>query len=541
VTTLPVTLWGRLLVLAGAALLLRLAVLQGVLLDPAIGLQVDEAQYWGWSRDLQWGYYSKPPAIAALIAASTALFGDSVTGVKALAMALHAATALALAALAHTMAGAAQPPARAPVNTQRAACWAAAITLSNPVASWLGLAVTTDAPLLLCWTLAAAALWRLHQRDRLRDWAWLGLWLGLGLLSKYTMAVLLIAVAGVMSTRPAPARHPISGPALMLTVLALLLAPHLAWNAAAGWPTWHHTADITVQAQRVANTTWLASLGEWLGGQWLLFGPLWLPLIAWHGGPWSWSRRHAWRPTPAQRFLLWLALPLLLIGTAQAIRSGAQLNWTAPAGQALVLALALWLSAPTRHNARRAATAVVLLHLLVLTALPLVGTATRALAGPEALPPRTLDLWARMRGWEDNFAALATPARSQFDAQPQTLLIGTHRTVIAHGQYAWRDLGWRWHAWRPDTALRPIDHYQLTAGWPADRAADPTVPLLIVGEGDTLPAEWIPRLAPPERLADARHLQARGREQHLVLWRTRLRPPGQYPDADADPDPAPPR
>jgi len=37
------------------------------------GLFVDEAQYWDWSRDLAWGYFSKPPVLAALIRVSTAL------------------------------------------------------------------------------------------------------------------------------------------------------------------------------------------------------------------------------------------------------------------------------------------------------------------------------------------------------------------------------------------------------------------------------------------------------------------------------------
>jgi 4-amino-4-deoxy-L-arabinose transferase-like glycosyltransferase len=516
-TALPRALWGRLLALVGAALLLRLAVLQGVLLDPAIGLQVDEAQYWGWSRDLAWGHYSKPPAIAALIAASTALFGDTVTGVKALAMALHGASALALAALAHAMAG--DRPARA----RRAAWGAALIALSNPVASLLGLAATTDAPLLLCWTLAAAALWRLHQQDRLRDWAWLGLWLGLGLLSKYTAAVLLVAVAGVAATRPVAARHPWGGPALMLAVLALLLAPHLAWNAAAGWPTWHHTADITVQAHLEADASRWVGLGAWLGGQWLLFGPLWAVFVL--RRRWRWPGAWDWRPTPTQRFLLWLALPLLLIGALQAVRAGAQINWTAPAGLALTLALALWLSAPRRQAARRTAAGVVALHLLVLTGLPLAGTAARALGGPQAQPPRALDLWARMRGWDGAFAALATPARQQRDADPRTVLLGTDRTVIAHGQYAWRDQGWRWQAWRPDPARRPTDHYQLTAGWPGQAAADATVPVLIVGEGAQLPPDWLARFEPPERLGETRQPRARGQALHLVLWRTRLRPP----------------
>jgi 4-amino-4-deoxy-L-arabinose transferase-like glycosyltransferase len=46
------------------------------------GLHVDEAQYWLWSRDLQWGYFSKPPVLVALITASTTIFGDSLLGVK---------------------------------------------------------------------------------------------------------------------------------------------------------------------------------------------------------------------------------------------------------------------------------------------------------------------------------------------------------------------------------------------------------------------------------------------------------------------------
>lgn len=531
---MPRALWSRLLALVGAALLLRLAVLQGVLLDPAIGLQVDEAQYWGWSRDLQWGYYSKPPVIAALIAASTALFGNSVAGVKALSMALHGVTALALASLAHAMAGA--RPARA----ARAAWWAALIALSNPVASLLGLAATTDTPLLLCWTLAAAALWRLQQRDRLRDWAWLGLWLGLGLLSKYTVAVLLVAVVGVLATRPAAARHPLGGPALMLAVLALLLAPHLAWNAAWSWPTWQHTADITLQAHRGAEGSGWTRLGEWLAGQWLLFGPLWALLLLRRRMARSWNLSMPrltlmLRRTPTQRFLLWLALPLLLVGAVQAVRSGAQVNWTAPAGQALTLALALWLSAPRRRGARRGAALVVALHLLVLTSLPLASTVAHAVGGPQALPPRALDLWARMRGWNSAFATLESAARAQRDADPRTLLLGTSRTVIAHGQYAWRTLDLHWHAWQPGPPRRPTNHYQLTAAWHGDAVADVGRTLLIVGEGDTLPADWLAHLAPPERLAEARPPRARGQTLHLVLWRARLRPPPPVPTGASSP------
>ena len=45
-----------------------------------ITLYVDEAQYWTWAQALDWGYFSKPPGIAALIALSTTLFGDGIVG-----------------------------------------------------------------------------------------------------------------------------------------------------------------------------------------------------------------------------------------------------------------------------------------------------------------------------------------------------------------------------------------------------------------------------------------------------------------------------
>src|ERR1700730_9625551 len=47
-----------------------------------IGLAPDEAQYWTWSQQLDWGYYSKPPAIAWQIKFGTALFGNTELGVR---------------------------------------------------------------------------------------------------------------------------------------------------------------------------------------------------------------------------------------------------------------------------------------------------------------------------------------------------------------------------------------------------------------------------------------------------------------------------
>src|SRR5258708_312450 len=44
--------------------------------DCPIDLSGDEAQYWDWSRTLDWSYYSKGPLVAYIIRASCALCGD---------------------------------------------------------------------------------------------------------------------------------------------------------------------------------------------------------------------------------------------------------------------------------------------------------------------------------------------------------------------------------------------------------------------------------------------------------------------------------
>ena len=63
-------IWGpRLWALIGLALVLLLYRVW-VVHHSGISLFFDEAQYWDWSRSLQWGYYSKPPVIAAIIRAS---------------------------------------------------------------------------------------------------------------------------------------------------------------------------------------------------------------------------------------------------------------------------------------------------------------------------------------------------------------------------------------------------------------------------------------------------------------------------------------
>jgi hypothetical protein len=156
------------------------------------------------------------------------------------------------------------------------------------------------------------------------------------------------------------------------------------------------------------------------------------------------------------------------------------------------------------------------------SALTLAGDIAHALIQPL---PRQLDVWARMRGWEQAFEQLRPAAETWWrhdggasaGGAAGPLVLGADRAVLANGAYAWRALGPRWTAWR-DTE-QPHDHFQLKA--PLELGDEPQQ-ILIVSAGAPDPA-WRALLdGPPRLLAVADVEQTPGRMLHLELWQAEL-------------------
>ena len=61
-----------------------------------IELTVDEAQYWHWSRNLDFGYFTKPPLIAWAIALSTSILGNAEWAVRLCSPIFHFLTSIIL-------------------------------------------------------------------------------------------------------------------------------------------------------------------------------------------------------------------------------------------------------------------------------------------------------------------------------------------------------------------------------------------------------------------------------------------------------------
>src|SRR6202163_3869102 len=140
-----------------------------------VDLFFDEAQYWSWSRELAFGYFSKPPMLAWLIAAAGHVCGTSEACIRAPAPLIFLGTSLLAYAIGRTL------------YDSRTGFWAAMLTALGTGTVFSARIISTDVPMVLFWALALLAYARLLQKV---DWRWaivLGVAIGAGLLAKYAM------------------------------------------------------------------------------------------------------------------------------------------------------------------------------------------------------------------------------------------------------------------------------------------------------------------------------------------------------------------
>jgi 4-amino-4-deoxy-L-arabinose transferase-like glycosyltransferase len=416
------------LALAGLLLLLtlyRVWVILHLGLDP----YVDEAYYWGWAQQPDFGYFSKPPLVAWLIALSTGLFGKSLLALKLPSLLLYPATALVLQHLGTRMFDA------------RVGWWSGLAFATLPLVSALGLFMSTDALLLFFWAAGLTALWSALEKGDWRSWLLVGLWSGLGLMSKYTMAAFVGSAFLALLAHPRGPRQLLTAkPWTALALAALILAPNLWWNWQHDFPTFRHTAHIT----RIDERHWApGELLEFLGAQWLSFGPvLTLAFLAALAG----LRRHL--ADPRHRVLALVTVPLLLLVCYQAATGRANGNWAAPVFVGAVLLGVAHLAQGRRW--RFLALAVTVNVLLMLAAYHWPDIAR--LSGKE-LTGRN-DPYKRARGWSD-FAQAIAPYTT---ANPDAVLLADDRDLLA--QVAWALGAKELASWNPKGQV--MDHYQLT-------------------------------------------------------------------------------
>ena len=309
----PAALWRSPPVLGALALVLLRAVYL-----PFPNLFPEEAYYWNYGQHLALGYLDHPPMVAWLIRLGGAIFGHNELGVRVLACVCSLVTSFFAFRLADLLYG------------RRAALTTLLLVQGLPFFFMSGWIMTPDAPLTACWAGLLYFAARVFFAGDARAWWGVGICLGLGMLSKYTVALLgpatLIFLALDPSSRPW-FRRPL--PYVTVVLAVLIFSPVIVWNYT------HHWASFAFQSTGRLHAPRHFSGFELLGGVVLLLTPLGVFLA---GGP-LFTRRTFPPVLPAQaavgsrRPLLFArvyTLTPLAVFALFSLTHRCKLNWTGP-------------------------------------------------------------------------------------------------------------------------------------------------------------------------------------------------------------------
>lgn len=307
--------------LIGYSLLLRLAYLD------LLNLLPQEAYYWNYAQHPALGYLDHPPMVAWLIEFGTSVFKHSEFGVRFGAFVLWFVTAGFCFGFARNM------------FDKKTAFHAVLFIALFPVFFVLGFFITPDVPLIAAWAGALFFLERALLAERRMAWWGVGICLGLGMLSKYTIALLSLAALLFILLDKRSRRWLLCPEPYAAMILALLIfTPVILWNANNNW------ASFFFQTTRRLSASPKFSLHLLIGSMLILLTPLGVI-----GAAQSIFNKRIWSgeidisETSALRkrlFTLVFTLLPLFIFALFSIKHNPKLNWTCPVWLAIMPALA---------------------------------------------------------------------------------------------------------------------------------------------------------------------------------------------------------
>lgn len=393
-------------------------------------LYADEAQYWVWAQSPAWGYFSKPPLVAWLIAAAEPICGSGPACVRAPSVLIWAAIPLIVAAIGTTLGG------------RSVGLWAGLCALLAPGAAFSARVLSTDPPLLLFWSLALLAFVRLRAGGG-AGWAVvLAAGIGLGLLSKYAMAYIFGGLILAAVVDPA-SRRTLRRPTVWLAIVAglAMLAPNLLWNLDNGLVTVRHTAENATDESGGFDP--VRSLGhglEFVVAQFGLAGPAVLAALLIAVGRWT-------RLSAEQRLMLSFSAPVFGAVTILALANGANANWAAAGLIAAFVSAPMTFSGPVGR--RWLAGGLTFGAVVQVVLLAGDATADRVRWPGEPYEP--------VLGW----SALSRAAARQAEAAGVGVIVVERRGDAAQLTYGLRDARLEVRTWPAQQGEAPRDYFQM--------------------------------------------------------------------------------
>ena len=270
----------------------------------------DEAQYWLWSKNIDFGYFSKPPFLSWIIRVYTEILGSSFVSLKLLPSFVYLLIAWSIYNLL----------LNSGLNKKDsfAGCL---IFLFIPAVSFSSFIISTDLFLLLFWTLSLNELIKINNEQGLKNFILLGIFLGLSFLSKYA-AIYFIICLFVLILFDKRFRKifldNLLGFCLTFLCVFVIIVPNIIWNFNNDWITLQHTSDNAnfgnIEIDLIRGL-------EFLLIQVLMLGPFMIL-----GGLFGFNK---WNYI--QKIFLIFSIPVILIVLIEAIIVRANANWAAPA------------------------------------------------------------------------------------------------------------------------------------------------------------------------------------------------------------------
>lgn len=231
-----------------------------LILFAGIPLAPDEAQYWTWSKALDFGYYSKPPAIAWQIFLTTKIFGNTELGVRFGAVVLSFFLGLAVYKLAKNCR-----------LSERASFWSAIAFAFSPLGVYLSFAATTDCGAILGLVLAISTIAKGISEKKIPNYILFGFWLYFGALYKWTAFIVYPFLFLSLFFYPIlRSRTLIYG--ILISLLAFL--PPLYWNWTHEFATFKHVFSTVYKPKSSSHGNFFS----FLGAQIALFSPIFFVL-----------------------------------------------------------------------------------------------------------------------------------------------------------------------------------------------------------------------------------------------------------------------
>ncbi len=468
-------------------LVLTFARITGLVLSP-LNLHGDEAQYWAWSRNFDWGYFSKPPMIAWLIGATTSIFGNSEWAIRLSTPIIHPLTAYVIFRTGKFL------------YEERSGFWAACFYFLMP-AVWLSSGiVSTDVSLLLFWAIGMNALMHLRTEPTYKWALLLGAAIGFGMLSKYAMLFFLIALFICVIIDAKTRKALLSKNGLIIAAISLaILSPNLYWNAANNFATIGHTA---ANANLGGSIFHPKELLEFVLSQFGVFGPLSMGLLLL-------ACFTALRKKIGQNTLLlcvFVLTPLLII-SFEALLSRANANWAVSAYiSGSILAARFGLQTYDKFTKAGIWTNVALGSLI--TAAGLMPNFANTIGAANAVK--------RMRGWPETESLITAAALRGHDGKAFSAIAADNRLVFYDLLYYGieKDSGLPLRMWLRTSIIH--HHAEANAPLLPSRAQD--APVLIVNHYGSYDKDLRDDFERLEKLPPLTIKLGGGKSRTLHLW-----------------------